>query len=127
MTPLRDFSAKMSTFLKARALQDRLHGVAEFEGSIKNGLAVSFALGLPPLKGEKSWLLGNKFRTGHRTNRGSDDGREVRFGTPSGPRDLNITPIAMLGRHWELQNYGDCITGCADDHMSDIRNSAINE
>ena len=58
---LKDCSEHLSSFLKARILQDRLHGLDDAGASVKNGLAVAVELGLPSLQVETSKLLGGHF------------------------------------------------------------------
>ena len=100
MAFLKECASHMSTFLKARVLRVRLHGVTDVDGSVRDGPAVAVELGLPALQNEDADLLENKFRSAKRVNKGSDDGWGGRLGFPRGGSRPGYNTLEMLGRSW---------------------------
>ena len=58
----------MSSFIKARVLQDRIRGLEDSNSSVKNGSLVAIELGPPPLQEDARGLLEDKHRAGKRND-----------------------------------------------------------
>ena len=124
---LKDCTEHMSTFIKARTLQDRMHGIFDTNASIKNGLAVATELGLPSLQNEASKMMENKFRSGKCSNKEKDHPWKVRFGTITHIGKNTSAEATIMGRPWAILDYGDTIPGVKNDPINDCFGSIINE
>ena len=54
----------MSSFIKARVLQDKLNGMHDIDASIKSGISAEVELGTPALQEESGRFLVDKFGSG---------------------------------------------------------------
>ena len=117
----------MSSFIKARVLQDMLHGMDNANDSLMNGLAVAMELGLPSLQEEASKLMENNLRSGRGTSAISDNKWKVLFETPQQRSGFTVTGVEVLGRKWHLYDFGDTIPATPSDPINDAFQSVLSE
>ena len=124
---LKKCSNHMSSFIKARILQDRRRGLTDCDQSIKNGLAVAVELGLPALQTEAKDLLESGMRAGRSATHEADEKWKVKFGHIQNHGKVCATQIFLMGKEWTAVDYGDTITGCREDPISDAYWGMIHE
>ena len=124
---LEKCSPHMSSFIKARVLQDMLHGLNDTNGSVVNGLVVAMELGLPSLQGESPKLLESNLRAGRGASATSYNRRKVLFGGARQGQGHTITDVELLGRKWLLYDYGATIPGKPKDPIDDPFNGLLSE
>ena len=88
--------------------------------SIKNGLDVAAAMGLPSLQADAGKLLENAFRSGKCDGSSSDRLWKVRFGSVQRKDKASLTSATILGRPWAIMDYGDTIPGVRADPINDV-------
>ena len=97
----------MSSFIKARVLQDAQRGMYDVDASVKNGMEVEGELCLPAMKEEASELLANTSRTGKCDINPSCHMWKVRFCDIRRKDNAIFATAPIMGRPLTLIDYGD--------------------
>ena len=124
---MKSRTGHISSFLKARVLQDRLHGLTDVNEFVKNGLAVAAELGLPSLQSEAGQLLENKFRSGKCDVTSHDHNGEVQFGEAVHRGKVTVANVTITSPPWAIFDYADTIPGMKDGSIDDVFGEVITE